>query len=136
MDIVAPETRSRMMAAIRGKHTRPEMALRSRLHRAGYRFRVHDRRLPGTPDIVLARYRTVIEVRGCFWHRHPGCRYTTTPKTRTEFWQDKFDANVARDRRNVRKLQEDGWQVLVVWECELKRDENAVVERVVESLRD
>ena len=136
MDIVAPETRSRMMAAIRGKHTRPEMALRSRLHRAGYRFRVHDRRLPGTPDIVLARYRTVVEVRGCFWHRHPGCRYTTTPKTRTEFWQDKFDANVARDRRNVRKLQEDGWQVLVVWECELKRDENAVVERVVESLRD
>ena len=135
MDTVDAATRSRNMAAIPSRHTKPELALRSRLHRAGYRFRVHDRRLPGTPDIVLAKYRTVIEVRGCFWHRHPGCRYATTPKTRTEFWQSKFAANTARDARNLAALEADGWQVVVVWECELKRDADGVMERVEGALK-
>ncbi|WP_412179948.1 very short patch repair endonuclease [Variovorax paradoxus] len=119
MDSLTPEARSRLMARIGGKGTKPELAVRSLLHRMGLRFRLHDRMLPGSPDIVLRRHRTVVFVHGCFWHRH-GCRMTTTPKTRKEFWQQKFDANVARDERSERKLEELGWRVLVVWECETR----------------
>lgn len=122
-------SRSRNMAAIRGKNTLPELALRRMIHGLGLRFRLHRRDLPGRPDIVLPRHRTVVFVHGCFWHRHEGCRYTTTPKSRLEFWQAKFDANVARDHRTRITLEEMGWRVLVVWECEL-RDAGALRDRM------
>ena len=114
------QVRSRTTSRIKGKNTKPEIAVRSMLHRAGYRFRLHGRKLPGSPDIVLARHKTVVFVHGCFWHRHEGCKYTTTPKTRTEFWSDKFRKNVERDARQQRELREMGWRVLIVWECELR----------------
>jgi DNA mismatch endonuclease (patch repair protein) len=122
-DIVNRETRSRMMAGIRGKDTKPEMLVRRYLHATGLRFRLHDRTLPGSPDLVLPRYRSVVFVHGCFWHRHAGCKYTTSPSSRTEFWQGKFDANVARDKRNQQALVCTGWNVLVIWECETRSDE-------------
>lgn len=108
------------MAQVKGKNTKPELLVRQALHRLGYRFRLHRRDLPGRPDIVLPRYKTVIFVHGCFWHRHLGCTKASTPKTRVDFWQDKFETNVARDRRNVHALRANGWQVVVVWECETK----------------
>ena len=111
--------RSRNMAAIRGKDTAPELAVRRILHAMALRFRLHRKDLPGRPDIVLPKHRTVVFVHGCFWHRHEGCRYATTPKTRQEFWQTKFAANVERDSRNRTDLQQLGWRVIVVWECEL-----------------
>lgn len=117
---VLPE-RSSLMARVKGKNTKPELLVRKELHRLGYRFRLHRRDLPGRPDIVLPKYKTAIFVHGCFWHRHPGCSKASTPKTRVDFWQDKFTTNMARDRRNEDALRSDGWQVLVVWECETKR---------------
>lgn len=123
VDIVDKQTRSRMMAGIKGKNTKPELVLRKALHAMGYRFRLHDKRLPGRPDIVLPKWNAVIEVHGCFWHRHADCRYATTPNTRTEFWTKKFAANVARDRRNVEQLQASGWRTAVVWECRLREKE-------------
>ena len=120
VDIVDAATRSRMMAGIRGKHTRPEVGLRRSLHARGLRFRLHVRSLPGVPDIVLPRWRAAILVQGCFWHRHEGCRYATTPATRPEFWEKKFRETVARDRRNADLLVKVGLRVAVVWECALK----------------
>ncbi len=108
------------MAAIRSQNTQPELKVRSLLHRLGYRYRLHRRDLPGSPDIVLPKHRTVIFVHGCFWHRHLGCRYTTTPKTRAEFWVRKFEQNVERDRWQQQMLREMGWSVMVIWECELR----------------
>lgn len=112
--------RSRIMRAVGQKHTAPEMAVRRILHALGYRFRVQRRDLPGSPDIVLPKYKTAIFVHGCFWHRHPGCKKMTTPKTRVPFWTEKFERNVTRDREKESALREMGWQVLVVWECEAK----------------
>jgi DNA mismatch endonuclease, patch repair protein len=106
------------MSRIRGKDTTPELKVRSALHRAGLRFRLHRSDLPGTPDIVLPRHRTVVFVHGCFWHRHNGCKYAYTPKSRAEFWHEKFERTVERDREAVKALRELGWQVLTVWECE------------------
>ena len=126
-DTVSPDVRSRMMAGIRGKDTRPEMVLRREVHGRGFRYRLHDRRLPGTPDLVFKRYNAVCFVHGCFWHRHAGCRYATTPATRTDFWQAKFDANVTRDRRDCRALLDAGWRVATVWECALKNGGGTVV---------
>lgn len=123
VDVVDKQTRSRMMAGIRGKHTKPEIRLRKALHAMGFRFRLHDKRLPGRPDIVLPKWKVAIEVHGCFWHRHEGCRYARTPATRQEFWAEKFDTNVARDRRNFEKLQEAGWRTVVVWECWLREQD-------------
>ena len=119
-DVVDQATRSRMMAAIQGRNTKPEVALRRGLHRSGFRYVLHDRRLPGRPDIVFPRYQAVVFVHGCFWHRHDGCRYATTPKTRPEFWSKKFEANVARDQRNRQAVSEAGWKTAVVWECALR----------------
>ena len=136
IDVVDQKTRSRMMSRIRGKDTRPEMLVRSGLHRLGFRFRLHARNLPGSPDLVLKRYRAVVFVHGCYWHRHEGCRYATTPATRREFWLEKFRANVARDRRHQQKLREAGWRVFVVWECALRRDPGLVVQRLSDMLRD
>lgn len=117
-DVMTREQRSRAMRAIRSGNTRPEMFVRRYLHACGLRFRLHVRELPGTPDIVLPRYRTVVFVNGCFWHRHPGCRFATSPSSRREFWEAKFAANVKRDETVRSRLESMGWGVLVVWECE------------------
>ena len=126
-DRISKEHRSWNMSRIRGKDTKPEVLLRSLLHRAGYRFRLHGPDLPGKPDIVLRKYKTVIFVHGCFWHRHEGCPGATTPKTRTEFWNAKFRGTVERDRRKKAELERIGWKVLTVWECELKSDSKVVL---------
>jgi len=118
-DIVPAEVRSRMMANIRGKNTRPELILRKALHAAGFRYRLHDRALPGTPDIILPRYRAVIFVHGCFWHGH-GCPLFRWPATRTDFWREKITKNKLVDARNGLQLEEAGWRQAVVWECALK----------------
>jgi DNA mismatch endonuclease, patch repair protein len=120
MDIVTTQIRSQMMAAVPQTNTQPELAVRQIVHALGYRFRVHRRDLPGSPDIVLPRLRKVIFVHGCFWHRH-GCRHTTTPSSRRRFWLTKFKANRARDARAVQALRALGWQSYVVWACQLKR---------------
>lgn len=120
-DIVDQQTRSRMMSGIRGKNTKPELALRRALHARGFRFRLHSGKVHGRPDLVLPKHRAVVFVHGCFWHRHEGCRYTTTPSTRQEFWQAKFTANVARDAAVLGKLLEDGWRVATIWECALRK---------------
>lgn len=117
-DVVSPAVRSRMMAGIKGKNTKPELIVRSYLHRAGFRFSLHRKDLPGRPDIVLPKYRTVVFVHGCFWHRHARCRYATSPGTRPKFWQAKFRSNKARDIRAARDLAGAGWHVFVVWACE------------------
>lgn len=121
-DVVDSATRSRMMAGIRGKDTAPELALRRALHGAGFRFRLHAKKLPGRPDLVLPRWRAAVQVHGCFWHRHRGCRYATSPATRSEFWTAKFAGNVERDARNHAALRALGWRVATVWECALSRD--------------
>jgi DNA mismatch endonuclease (patch repair protein) len=120
VDSLTPEERSRMMAKIRGANTKPELVVRSYLHRQGLRFRLHGRKLPGRPDIVLPKFNALVFVHGCFWHRHPNCRYAYSPKSRTGFWTQKFVENVARDRQNVDALQAAGWRVFVIWECETK----------------
>jgi len=111
----------RTMQANKGKDTRPELALRSMLHRAGYRFRVHGRGLPGTPDLVFSARRKVVWLHGCFWHRHEGCRFATVPKTRTDYWIPKFARNRERDTEHAARLRQMGWRSLVVWECEMRR---------------
>jgi DNA mismatch endonuclease (patch repair protein) len=118
-DIVDRQTRSRMMAGIRGKHTKPELAVRRFLHRIGFRFRLHDRNLPGKPDLVFPKYRAVVHVHGCFWHQHAGCRFAYTPASNRDFWQTKLRQNVARDAKNDRALHELGWRSITVWECEV-----------------
>jgi DNA mismatch endonuclease, patch repair protein len=132
-DRLTPEARSALMARIRGRDTSPELALRRLLHGMGYRFRCHRADLPGTPDIVLPGRGTVLFLHGCFWHRHPGCRHATTPRTRPEFWRLKFERNLARDRRTRRALNRAGWSVGVVWECAL-RDEDRLARRLLRFL--
>ena len=114
------------MKAVGTENTGPEMTVRKALHRLGYRFRLHRKDLPGSPDIVLPKYKTVIFVHGCFWHRHKGCKKATTPKTNTEYWQAKFRQNVDRDKRNKRALEALGWRVVVVWQCEVPTVEKAM----------
>lgn len=126
MDIVDPTRRSRMMATIRGKDTKPEMLVRRFLHAQGLRFRLHRADLPGKPDIVLPRLRSCVFVHGCFWHRHPGCRYAVLPKTRAEFWAAKLEGNVERDRQAIEALRNAGWTVFIIWECELRGSETAL----------
>ncbi len=135
MDIWSPEKRSAVMGRIRGRDTKPELIVRSLLHRAGLRFSLRRKDLPGKPDIVLPKYKVVIFVHGCFWHRHKGCKVATMPKSREDFWQAKFDANVTRDKRNLRDLKKAGWQVIVLWECEIMRDPFAAVEKVLRKIR-
>ena len=121
VDIVDRATRSRMMAGIGSRDTRPELMLRRAIHARGIRYRLHDRRLPGTPDLAFRRFGAVCFVHGCFWHRHAACPYATTPATRPEFWQAKFDANTERDERNQHDLLQAGWRVAIVWECALRK---------------
>lgn len=118
-DLHDQQTRSRNMAAIKGKNTKPEMLIRKALFRRGFRYRLHDKRLPSKPDIVLPRYKTVIFVHGCFWHGHD-CSLFKIPKTRTEFWMSKIAANRERDLSNVAQLKATGWRLVVIWECALK----------------
>jgi DNA mismatch endonuclease, patch repair protein len=132
-DHVDTVTRSAIMAAVGSKHTGPEIALRRMLHRLGYRYVMHDRRLPGRPDLVFPWRRKVILVNGCFWHRHDGCRYATVPKTRVEFWEQKFRLNKVRDANNLRTLKRMGWEVQIVWQCQLKTPDD-LLRRLVKFL--
>ena len=118
-DVVSEEQRSYIMSRVASKNTKPELLVRSYLHRRGLRFRIHGKKLPGRPDLVFPKYRAVVFVHGCFWHRHDGCPRTTMPSTRVEFWQNKFDRNMARDQANQAELRELGWRVIVLWECEI-----------------
>lgn len=120
MDRISKEHRSWNMSRIKSRDTKPELIVRSMLHRMGYRFRVHVRTLPGKPDIVLPKYRTVIFVHGCFWHRHKRCKYAYMPKTRQEFWRTKFAANQRHDANATIRLRHLRWRVLVIWECQLR----------------
>lgn len=119
-DVMTTEQRSRCMAAIKGKDTKPEMIVRKYLFSRGLRFRVQVRKLPGNPDIVLPKHKTIIFVNGCFWHGHEGCKYFRLPKSNVGFWQEKIERNVARDVRNEAELKALGWHVIRVWECEIK----------------
>jgi DNA mismatch endonuclease (patch repair protein) len=120
MDKLSKEHRSWNMSRIPGENTSPELLVRSLLHRSGFRFRVHRRDLPGSPDVVLPRHRVVVFVHGCFWHRHSRCRLASMPKSRQEFWKSKFLDNVRRDRRVVSQLKKLGWRVIVIWECQTR----------------
>jgi DNA mismatch endonuclease (patch repair protein) len=134
-DVHTPEQRSRNMAAIRSKDTKPEMIVRRIAHRLGYRFRLHRRDLPGTPDLIFPRLRKIINIHGCYWHMH-ACRWgRVVPKTNASFWQIKRSGNVERDRRNLRQLRRQGWKVLTVWECETKNRERLIA-RVARFLAD
>lgn len=137
-DIFTPAKRSEVMSLIRGRDTKPELALRSMLHHLGYRFTVNgpkNKSLPGKPDLVLPKYQTVIFVHGCFWHRHKGCKFAYTPKTRVAFWTQKFDTNVSRDKAASRALKALGWNVITVWECHTKKDLAALATRLERVLR-
>jgi DNA mismatch endonuclease (patch repair protein) len=118
MDRVSPEQRSWIMSRIRGRNTGPEMRVRRLAHAMGYRYRVHRKDLPGCPDMVFKSRRKIIFVHGCFWHLHEGCRLNRKPKSRTAYWHAKLERNKARDQENLRRLEEAGWEVLVIWECE------------------
>ena len=120
VDIVDVSTRSRMMAGIKGRNTKPEILIRKLLHKKGFRFRLHVKNLPGKPDIVLPKYKAVIFVNGCFWHGHKGCRLFKLPATRTEFWQEKITRNQANDSKSINLLLENNWKVGVVWECSIR----------------
>lgn len=121
MDTFSSQQRSDIMRRVKSSNTTPERAVRSLLHRMGYRFRLHRKDLPGTPDIVLPRYRTAIFVHGCFWHRHFGCVRASTPASRQEYWLPKFERTLARDKQNKHLLKKMGWKVVVIWECETLR---------------
>lgn len=123
-DVKTPEQRSRNMAAIKGKDTKPEMIVRKYLFSRGMRFRVQVRKLPGTPDIVLPKYKTAIFVNGCFWHGHEGCKYFRLPKSNIEFWKEKIERNIERDRESMQALLDLGWKIIRVWECELRNKAN------------
>lgn len=129
VDILSPEKRSWNMSRIKSGNTKPEVLVRSLLHRMGYRFRLHRKDLPGKPDIVLPKYKIVIFVHGCFWHRHQGCKYAYNPKSRVEFWQKKFKENMERDKKNQKELGDSGWNIMLIWECETK-DIEMLVERL------
>lgn len=133
-DKLTPEKRSWNMSRIKGKDTKIEVEVRKYLFSKGYRFRKNDKRYPGKPDIVLPKYHVAIFVHGCFWHRHEGCKDATTPKTRTEFWLEKFDKNVKNDQIKQEKLRELGWKVIVIWECELKRNFQETMDKVEKEL--
>lgn len=119
VDFLTPAERSKRMSRIRGKNSQPELALRRVLHRLGLRYRLHDKLLPGKPDLVFPRHKAVVFVHGCFWHRHESCKIATTPKSNTPFWVDKFEKNMARDVRTAEALRMAGWRVFIAWECEL-----------------
>ena len=130
-DVHTPAQRSFNMSRIRGKDTKPEKILRSLLHQAGFRFRKHVAGLPGKPDIVLPRHRAVVLVHGCYWHRHQDCRFATTPASNSAFWLEKFAGTVERDRKSEEALRALGWRIFIVWECELRRDAEAITAALI-----
>lgn len=134
-DVHEPETRSYNMSQISGKDTKPEMLVRKFLHSNGFRYRLHVRDLPGKPDLVLPKYNSVIFVHGCFWHAHEDCEYFKIPKTRTEWWKEKLYGNKERDEKNIAELKEEGWNVIVVWGCELKSEKEETLKSLVKSLK-
>ena len=136
MDTLSREKRSLNMSRIKGKDTKPERKVRSWLHQHGFRFRLHKKDLPGTPDISLPKYKTVIFVHGCFWHRHAGCKFAYTPKSRIEFWDNKFRSTIERDLKKIKALEASGWRVLVVWECELADNALTVLKETIEKLKE
>lgn len=121
-DVHNKETRSYNMSKIKGKDTKPEMLVRKFLFANGFRYRLHDKKLPGKPDIVLPKYKIVIFVHGCFWHGHEGCKYFVVPKTRTEWWLNKINHNIENDQKAIIALQNEGWKILTIWECDLKNN--------------
>lgn len=127
MDVHSKEIRSYNMSRIKGKNTKPEILLRKFLFSKGFRYRLHDKKLPGKPDIILPKYRTVIFVHGCFWHKHEGCKYFVVPKTHTEWWMNKINKNVENDIKKRELLLEADWKVITVWECELKKDKRETI---------
>lgn len=134
-DTISAESRSRNMSHIKAKDTKPEMQVRSWLFRHGYRFRKNDKRLPGVPDVVLPRYKSVIFVNGCFWHRHRGCKYAYMPKSRIDFWRRKFAQNVVNDKIHRDELDKMGWKIITIWECELKANMDEVMKNVDKALK-
>lgn len=119
-DVHDKATRSFNMSRIKGKNTKPEMLVRKFLHARGFRYKLHDKNLPGKPDLVLPKYKTVIFIHGCYWHKHEGCKYFVVPKTRTEWWLNKINGNVANDRKALADLKNNNWKIITIWECELK----------------
>lgn len=134
-DVFTKEKRSEVMSKIRGKNTTPELMVRKFLFAAGYRFRIHDKRLPGSPDISLPRHQLVIMVDGCFWHGHKRCKYFRLPKSRVSFWKEKIEKNRKRDQATKRKLRRQGWRVLTIWECQLKPDKlDKTIQKILSSV--
>jgi len=133
-DIVSPQVRSRMMASIKGRNTKPEMIVRRYLHRKGFRYRLSSSSLPGRPDLSLRRYRATVLVHGCYWHGHQDCRYATTPATRTKFWREKISVNGERDARVISRLRQLGWRVAIVWECALRKRPERALEKLEQFL--
>ncbi|UII31111.1 very short patch repair endonuclease [Fulvivirga ulvae] len=135
-DVHEPEVRSYNMSRIKGKNTKPEILVRKFLHAQGFRYGLHNRKLPGKPDLVLRKYKTVMFVHGCFWHGHKGCKYFVIPKTRTQWWIDKINKNKENDTKHVEKLKKSGWQVIIIWECELKRNERKeTLDNLIETIK-
>lgn len=135
-DVHSKEIRSYNMSRIKGKDTKPEMLVRKFLFASGFRYRLHDRKLPGKPDIVMPKYRTVIFIHGCFWHGHEECKYYIVPKTRTQWWLDKINRNKENDFENMRKLENYGWKVILIWECELKtKNKEATLNALIQELK-
>lgn len=132
-DVVDKQTRSRIMSRIRGKNTKPELIVRSELHKLGFRFRLHCRKLPGKPDIILPKHRVVVFVHGCFWHGH-NCRFFQWPKSNRDFWENKINRNVARDREVVQQLTEMGWRVLQIWECCIRGQSPQSISKTMKSV--
>ncbi|MGI9056416.1 MAG: very short patch repair endonuclease [Pyrinomonadaceae bacterium] len=134
-DIVSRSKRKEMMSRVKQRHTKPEIIVRKLLHRLGYRFRLHNKKLPGTPDIVLPKYETVIFVHGCFWHQHENCRKARRPTSNVEFWNEKLDKNIERDKQKESELKKAGWKILTIWDCEIKVEITLIkrINRVLES---
>ena len=136
MDVHDQKTRSYNMSRVKGKDTKPEEIVRKYLFSQGFRYRKNDKRLPGKPDIVLPKYKTVIFVTGCFWHKHEGCKYFVWPKSNSEFWKEKIESNIVRDKKQYEELKNAGWHVIIVWECELKKKQRMdTVERLVTEIQ-
>jgi DNA mismatch endonuclease (patch repair protein) len=135
-DTLTKEKRSWNMSRIKGYDTKPEIFVRTLLHKAGFRFRLHQNKLPGKPDIILPKYDSVIFVHGCFWHRHEGCKFAYTPKSRLDFWNKKFKENVQRDKKKKEELKRMGWKVYTIWECETGQKEklNRILKRITFAL--
>ena len=135
IDHLNPSKRSWNMSRIRSKNTNPEKVVRALLHSQGYRFRLHRKDLPGKPDIVLKKYNTVILVNGCFWHQHKSCKRANIPKSNKEYWIPKIERNKKRDKRNIKEIKNLGWRVMVVWECEVKKNPHKIVNKVIKFLK-